>query len=112
MNICLDALLITSAPFEIQLALGELFIASATILFCLSVEAGHYPMAQKSLCRYLQGDYWIARQGRKHLAYSQSVALLRLKPQSTVKRESGNCAKSVGTPTSFNIYPGSCAGHA
>ena len=112
MNICLDTLLIASAPIEIQLALGEWFLASATILFCLSAEAGHYPMARRSLQRYLRADYWIARQRRKHLAYSHSVALLGLRPRSTVNRQPGKCGGRASGPASLNIHPGACVGHA
>lgn len=112
MPICLEACLITSAPFEIKLALCEFFLATATILFCLSAEAGHYPLARASLAQYLQGDYWIARQRRKHLAYTHSVGLLCMKPWSAVDREPRKRAgRARGPQATRSIHPSPCVGH-
>lgn len=112
MNECLEACLITSAPFEIQLALCEFFLATATILFCLSAEAVHYPLARESLAQYLRGDYWIARQRRKHLAYTQTVGLLCMKPRSAADREPRKRAgRASGPQAPRGIHPYHCVGH-
>ena len=112
MSIFLDSCLITSAPIEIQLALWEFFFSAATILFCLSAEAGYYPQAREHLRQYLRADYWITRQRRKHLAYTPYRDPGCLKPGSGKNREPWNRAGKVTTPhTPPGFYPPCCMGH-
>jgi hypothetical protein len=112
MSIFLNTYLITSTPVETQLALCEFFFSAATLLFCLSAEAGYYPQARKYLAQYAGADYWIRRQRRKHFAYGHAMDIICLKVRSTQNLEPGKCpgkARRLQGPGGF--YPPFCTGH-
>ena len=111
MSIFLDSCLITSAPIEIQLALGEFFFTAATLLFCLSAEAGYYPRAREHLRQYLRADYWITRQRRKHLAYNPYMDPGCPEPGSRKNRESRYRGAKVHPLRPLQgLYPPCCMG--
>lgn len=112
MSIFLDSCLVTSAPMETQLALCEFFLITATILFCLSAEAGYYPRAREHLRQYLQADYWIKRQRRKHRAYSPCMDPGCLEPGFRNNREPWSRAGRVSPlHPPQGLYPPCCMGH-
>jgi hypothetical protein len=112
MSIFLNTYLITSTPVEIQLALCEFFFSAATLLFCLSAEAGYYPQAREYLAQYAGADYWIRRQRRKHFAYCHAMDLICLKVRSTENREPGPPPGKAGPLHGLRgVYPPLCMGH-
>jgi hypothetical protein len=111
MSIFLNTYLITSTPVEIQLALCEFFLSAATLLFCLSAEAGYYPQARQYLAQYAGAEYWIRRHKRKHFAYGHAMDLIGLKARPSYNREPGNCPgkpRRLQGPGGF--YPPFCTG--
>ena len=70
MKLSLATSLFATAPAGIKVAIASLFLIAAAILFCLALEAGLYPSAQRYLQQYMRAEYWIRRQKRKHIAYT------------------------------------------
>jgi len=70
MIILQEALLITSAPDDIQMVLGAFFVIAALVLFSLSVEVGMYPSVRNWTGTFLTADYWLRRHKRRSFAWT------------------------------------------
>jgi hypothetical protein len=64
-NIFQEALLITSAPQDVQIILGAFIVTLAATLLRPVIETYVYPAARNTTVRFLSPDYWIKRQKRR-----------------------------------------------